>query len=91
MMRFKKHRYSKVLMCSWYGWEQVGPGRLALYLRDQDCCHMPGAIALAKKFMPDVVFIQTYSGDKIDVGYFKMDSCWAVNLPPGWRPNLLSG
>lgn len=51
-----------------------------------NCVHMPGAIALAKRSMPDVEFIQTTQGGTLDTAYcLTTGGTWKVAST--WRDN----
>jgi hypothetical protein len=73
--------YSPELKCSWYGLEVTTNDCVVLYLRENDCCHAPGAIAIARRALPGVRFVQTYSGARKDTGYRLTEGGYEVTIP----------
>jgi hypothetical protein len=56
----------------------VGGKIVEMYFPKDQCCDMPGAIAVAEMCRPGVQEIRTYAGGQPDTAYFKRGGEWQV-------------
>lgn len=64
--------------------EEKNTQTVIMYFPEYHCCDMGGAIIVAERFNPDVRNIQTYSGDRTDTFYQKVDNEWRSFPPLLW-------
>lgn len=67
-------------MCILVGVEVAEDHVVILSLANGDCCHMPGAIAVARELDPEVRRIVIFSGDEADCRYEREGDEWQAFL-----------
>ncbi len=74
---------SKDLQCHWVSIHSLPGNTLKMDFPEFECCDMEGAIRFAKRLMPEVAHIITFSGEKLDTQYLKKeDGTWDARLSP---------
>lgn len=72
--------YSSKLQCCFHGWRVIADGEIALYMPEDNCCNMDGAIEIAENIMPSVWRVATFSGVKQDTEYRLSLGKWTAVL-----------